>query len=115
MCPINAIIDPIYMPAMRQIIAITQEIVALVTTSFPHGYKDGNIVRIYIPHGFGMWQIDQQFGSIVIASPISFYISIDTRTYDAFVVPVNSDQIAQVVPIGEDAALLTNAIQNVLV
>lgn len=115
MCPINAIQDSVYMPAMRQIIAITREELALVTTSFAHGYHDGNIVRIYIPEGYGMWQIDQQFGSIIVVDAISFHISIDSRTYDPFVVPIIYTQVAQVVPIGEDAAVLINALQNVLV
>ena len=114
MCPIDAIEYSIYMPAMRVITAITQEEKALITTSFPHGYDDASLVRIYIPDGFGMPQINLQTGYIAILNAISFYITIDTRTYDAFIVPALYDQVAQVVPIGEFASTFENALNNVL-
>lgn len=114
MCPIDAIEYSIYMPAMRVITAITQEEKALITTSFPHGYDNQALVRIYIPEGFGMPQINLQTGYIAILNAISFYITIDTRTYEPFIVPALYDQVAQVVSIGEYASTFVNALNNVL-
>ena len=114
MCPIDAIQYSIYMPAMRVIVAITQEENALVTTSFPHGYINGTIVRLDVPAAYGMQQIDHMTGSIFIVSNISFRINIDTRTFSAFIVPIIQDQVAQVVPVGEDADTLNAALVNVL-
>jgi hypothetical protein len=114
MCPINAIQYSIYMPAMREITAITLEENALVTTSFDNGYLDGAIVRIDVPQEYGMQQINHLTGTIAIVSPTSFHINIDTRTFDAFIAPVLPLQVAQVVPVGEIAQLYDSATYNVL-
>ena len=114
MCPINAIQYSIYMPAMREITAITLEESALITTSFDNGYLDGAIVRIDVPLEYGMQQINHQTGTITIVSPTSFRINIDTRNFDAFIVPIIQQQIAQVVPVGEIAQLYDSALNNVL-
>ncbi len=132
----QAIQYPEFQPAMRIVTAITNDFPALVTTSFPHQYVTGMIVRIRLPvptyrnrsnqviAGFGMQQINQQEGEITVGDdPSSFTINIDTRNYDAFVVPPpvrlpNGSfaqlQYAQVVPVGENNAILTAATQNVL-
>jgi len=114
---------PTYQPSMRIITAITQAVVATVTTSFAHQYVTGTTVRLDIPTGFGMTQLNQKVAEIVVTSPTTFTIPIDTRFYDAFVVPTYtllpsgltvSLQQAQVVPIGENNSILTAAVQNVL-
>lgn len=133
---IQAIPNPPFQPAMRVITSITNERLATVTTSFPHQYITGMIVRIRLPvptsrnqdgqviAGFGMDQINEQQGEIVVGSdPDTFTISIDTTDYDAFVVPPDVElpdgtftqlQYAQVVPVGEINAILTAATRNVL-
>lgn len=115
---ISAIANPTYQPAMRIITAITNANPAVVTTSFAHNYNSNLIVRIDIPLGFGMQQINQQVGTITVTGTTTFTINIDTTKYDAFstpsVFPYN-DQLAQVVPIGETSDTLINATVNVLV
>jgi len=104
MCAINALPFPIYQPAMRIIAGITNAFPAIVTTTFDHQYITGTIVRIDIPPGFGMQQINQQTSPIQVLSDTTFSIAIDTTNYGVFSsasdYPENS-QLAQVVPIGE--------------
>jgi len=109
---------PTFQPAMRNITAITNALAAQVTTNIAHQYIDGMIVRIYVPDGFGMTQINQQTGVIAIVDTTNFIIDIDTTNYDPFVIP--SEQPghfftpAQVVPVGELNDMLTAATRNVL-
>jgi hypothetical protein len=117
MCPISAIVSPVFQPAMRIVTAITLSNPASVTTSFPHNYNSGIILRIDIPPGYGMQQINQQVGTITVTGATTFNISIDTTFYDALTTPTTYREMAQLpqcVPIGEINPLLTNATRNVL-
>jgi len=109
---------PTFQRAMRVISAITKANPAAVTTTFAHQYATGDIVRIDVPLGFGMQQINQQTGTITVTGSTTFTITIDTTSYDAFVVPSfpvgQAHQDAQVVPVGEINANLQSATQNVL-
>jgi hypothetical protein len=105
---------PIYRPAMRIVSAITNAYPALITTTFAHDYVDGAIVRLIIPERYGMQQANQLQGAILIVSPTSFYIDINTTLFDPFSQPINARQCAQVVPIGEIAETLKSATVNVL-
>lgn len=110
-------VNPAYKPAMRVISAITNANPASITTTQDHLYISGNIVRIDVPLGFGMQQINQQFGEITVTGDTTFTIDIDTTHYDAFAAapdyPENR-QVAQVVPFAENNSILTAAIQNTL-
>jgi hypothetical protein len=111
---IAAIPFPIFQPAMRIITAITNSNPAIVTTSFNNQYISGTIVRLDIPLGFGMQQMNQQFAPITVLSPTSFSIAIDSTSFDSFIVPGGNLQYAQSVAIGEISQILTAAVQNVL-
>jgi hypothetical protein len=111
---ILAVESPIFQPAMRIVTAITQADQASVTTSFDHDYIDGTIIRFHIPPRYGMYQIDTLFSPITVTGPTTFTVDIDTRNFDAFIVPADPRQYAQVVAIGEDNEILTAAEQNVL-
>lgn len=115
--PILAQTNPIYQPAMRIIAAITNAFPAQVTTTFNHNYSNNLIVRINIPLGFGMQNVNQLQGTITVDSPTTFLISIDTTHFQPFTIPNNypySYQSATVVPVGEDNSILTQATRNVL-
>lgn len=109
-----ALQTPVYQPAMRIITNITQANPAVVTTSFAHNYMNELIVRLNIPNGWGMDQANQLFGDIVVLSPTTFAVNIDTTQFYAFVTPSSPQQYPQVVPFGEDNDTLINAVMNVL-
>jgi hypothetical protein len=116
---------PTFQRAMRNILSISQAESALITTTFDginpgdHGYSTGLIVRLYIPKGFGMMQINELSGPITVINGTQFTMPIDTTTFDAFVIPAfipgwRGGTPAHVVPVGEVTELLTMATQNVL-
>lgn len=110
--------SPTFQRAMRLITNVTQAINAVVTTSFDHQYETGDIVRLYIPKGWGMTQANRLQGEINIESSTSFSIDINTTTFDAFVTPADPSplvsSLAQVVPVGEVSSKLTSATRNIL-
>ena len=109
---------PTYQPAMRLITAISNFFPASVTTSFDHNYETGDIVRLFIPEGWGMQQADQKIGTITVTGATTFDIDIDTYNFDPFIVPPDPSpfiiSVAQVIPIGEINSKLTQSTRNVL-
>jgi hypothetical protein len=103
---------------MRLITAITNSLVAVVTTSFAHQYSTGLIVRFDIPPACGMQEINGLTAAIIVVSPSMFTVNIDTTNFTPFSIPMGAsphvDICAQVVPIGEINELLTQATRNIL-
>jgi len=108
--------DPIFQPAMRIIDDITQAEQAVVTTSFDHDYETGMIVRIYVPHNYGMFQIDGQDAPITVLTSDTFSIEIDTTDYDSFLAPSTPPYLHKTslcVPIGNINNSYNLAVRNV--
>jgi len=116
--PISALPNPLFQPAMRQIVAVTNANPALVTTAFAHNYPDGTIVRLNIPPYFGMLQANQLQGTITNnGNPSQYTINIDTRLFSPFVIPADQwwyNINANCVAIGEDNSTLQAAEHNSL-
>jgi len=107
---------PVYQPAMRVIANITNSFPVTITTTFNHQYVTGLIVRIDVPLGLGIQQLNQMFGPITVTGNTTFTLPIDTTNFDVFVLPVVASgyQDAQSVPIGEVSSMISAATQNVL-
>jgi hypothetical protein len=109
---------PVFQPAMRIMVSISQGNPAQITTSFAHQYNSGCIVRFDIPSACGMQQLNQQTGTITVTGDTTFTVPIDTSLYDSFSIPMSPppsvNTCALVVPIGEDTEFLNSAVQNVL-
>jgi len=103
-----------FIPKERIVIAITNTYPAVVTTSVPHRYQNNNIIRIDIPLGYGMQEINQLFGNTIVLSPTTFSIDIDARNFSPFSIPFAAIQSAQCIPIGEPNEVLYNATFNLL-
>jgi len=98
----TALTNPPPKPALRFIGNITNANPALVTTTIPHLYQSGIIVRLYVPSDFGMYQADQLFGAITVINATQFTIALDTTTFDVYNNPgTNLAKAAMSVPIGE--------------
>jgi len=107
--------QPVYQPAMRLISNITNANPAVITTTFAHNYIDGEIVRLWVPDGNGMTEVDQLFADIVVLSPTTFAFNLDTTYFTPFVYPGNNDAMAPMsTPVGEVTATLKAATTNVL-
>ena len=115
---------PVFQRAMRNILSITQDRNALITTTFDgvnpgnHNYSTGLIARLYVPDGFGMTRLNEVSATITVVNDTQFTIPIDTTSFDAFIVPNYQPGAfgtpAHVVPVGELNNILTEATQNVL-
>lgn len=105
---------PVFQPAMRIITNVTNGFPAIVTTSFAHQYDTGLIIRLILPPGYGMDQVSQKFGEIVVIDDTNFSISIDTTYFQPFVTPSSPSQFAQAIPTGEINSTVYLATKNVL-
>jgi hypothetical protein len=115
---------PTYQRAMRCILTITNANPVVITTTFDginpgnHDYSTGLIVRLDIPLGYGMEQVNQFSGPITVTSPTTFTLPTDTSTFDPFntpsFLPGKFGTPAQVVPVGSVNDILTMATVNVL-
>lgn len=76
--------QPTFQRAMRVISSITRANPAVVVTTTDHQYIDGMIMRINVPKGFGMQQVNQLQGEITRLSDTTFSIDIDTTDMDPF-------------------------------
>lgn len=111
--------NPIYQQAMRLISNITNANPAVVTTTFDHQYQTGMQVRLNMTSDSGMEQINKRTGEIVVTGDTTFTIDIDSTFFDPFIVPVvitppPAQQWPQVIPTGENNAMLSAATRNVL-
>lgn len=101
------IIPPVeWVPEARIITGISQAASAVVTTSVPHGYQIGGIVRLNVPANFGMSQINGQLATITaLPSANSFTVNINSSGYSAFAFPQQAPAFAstyaQSVPVAE--------------
>lgn len=105
---------PVFQPAMRIITNVTNGFPAIVTTSFAHQYDTGLIIRLILPPGYGMDQVNQKFSQINVIDETSFSIDIDTTDFQPFVTPESPTQFAQAIPTGEINSTVYLATRNVL-
>jgi len=99
----------VFSPRRNIVTAITQALPAVVTTSIPHGYFVGDIVRFYIPENYGMQQANLvQVEVVNIPTPTTFETDLDSTNFLPFIVPAMPLQLAQVVPVGEITESLNN-------
>ena len=117
------LIDPIFDPAIRQIAALSymqvgNRFFVLVTTTVPHKYKTGNVIRFSIPLEFGAVALDQLFASVFVTTPTQFLVNFLNDSVplnpDPFVIPASPEQVPLVIPIAEDVDVLSSAEHNVL-
>lgn len=116
--PILAQTSPVFQPAMRVINNITTGQTTTIVTTFPNQYKVGLIVRLNLPDGYSLQELDQKTGTIIeLIDLTTFVIDLDSYGLGLFVAPTEFPldlQEAQVTPVGEVNEQLTNATRNVL-
>ena len=105
---------PEFQPAMRQVIAITPTNPVSVTTSFAHNYFTNDIVRIIVPIGQGMQQINQQYAPITVTGPTTFTMAINGIGFQALNIPVNALNFPQSLNIAEATLGTPGALYNTL-
>lgn len=106
--------NTLFVPASKVVSNITNAVAAVVTTTIPHDYITGEIIRMHIPSGYGMQPMNQQYAPIVVINDTNFSIAIDTTTYEPFMIPTPQLQYAQCTAIGSVNSLLEGAVHNSL-
>lgn len=115
---------PIYQRAQRDILTISQGNPTTITTTYngddaqPHNYLTGLIVRLFIPLGFGIKQLNGFLGPITVISETEFTVNVDSTQFDPFQVPDVQPGFngtpPQVIPVGEVGQTIAQATVNVL-
>lgn len=116
--------NPRYYPRSRRITAITQAASAVITLSVTHGYTVGQAVRIMVPAGWGMTQMNGLLGTITAINTATntITVNINSTGFNAFAFPTSAlasnFSVPQVIPVGEAATspyenLLDDATDNV--
>lgn len=103
--PVN--IPPAFYPKHRFISSITAANPAVVETTVSHGYTVGQQVRMKVPAGYGMVQMDGLLATITAVTAATFTTDIDASAFTAFAWPLTAAAPfthAQVVPVGESSS-----------
>jgi hypothetical protein len=75
------------------------------------------VIRLNIPAGYGMQEVNQLFGPIVVTGSTTFTIDIDTSAFSVYSIAATfpeSYQSAQAIPIAEENSTILYATRNVL-
>lgn len=114
---------PFFYPYRRVITNISQATNAVVSTSSPHGYVAGQVIRFNIPAVSGMIQLNPTsqnnylYATVVtVIDAYDFTINIDTTGFTAFTFPTAvPSQVPvtppEVIPVGENTALALTSTQ----
>lgn len=100
-----------FVPCRQIIQSITNANPGVVTTTAPHGYQNGLYVRLVYPIVDGMQQAQGIVLLITVLSTTTFSIGLDTTNFDSFA-SNSTQQSPQVIPVGEVATTLVNAVVN---
>jgi hypothetical protein len=102
--------DPRFYPRRRFITGITAATSAVITLSVTHGFTAGQAVRIKVPDGWGMTEIDGLIGNITAVNTTTntITVDIDSSAFTTFAFPTSATAAAgtempQVIPVGETA------------
>jgi len=121
--------NPRYYPPARRIVDIVQGASTVIALNVTHNYVVGQQVRIMMPAGWGMPQINGLLGTItaigtaVSTSTNTITVNIDSTGFTAFAWPTSAVSalgigVPEVVPVGEAATvpyanLLDDATRNI--
>lgn len=102
----NAYLAPtIQIPSSLEIIAITRAKPAVLTVSVDsvlqaNTYQEGQQVRLTIPYGYGMQQMNGRTVKILGVSGSTITVDIDSTLFDEFSVPASGQKPASLAPAG---------------
>jgi len=105
----------LFTPGKRVVANITAANPAVVTTLVDHGYSSGDIVRMMVPAGCGMTQMNGLLGTVTVVTAATFSLNIDSTAFTAFNFPLPAAvpfTPAEVVPVGETTASLLDPVRN---
>ncbi len=94
----------IFIPSILLITAITNSYPMVVTVTVPstgsNTYIVGQVVRLFVPYNYGMYQANNLQGQILAINGLNFILDIDSRQFDTFVIPSSGETPASFSPAG---------------
>ena len=101
--------DSRYYPKWRFISSITAANPCVIGTTISHGYVAGQQVKVYVPTGWGMTQMNGLIGTITSVTAATLTLNIDSSAMTAFAYPTSAAaalgmQYPIVVPISESTS-----------
>lgn len=76
-----------FQPSLRIIESVTTGTITEIKTTQDHLYETGLLVRIVIPEEWGMYQLNNVVGEIVVTGSDTFTLPIYSIGYDSLVAP----------------------------
>lgn len=74
---------------VRAIESISNSYPMILTTTVPHKYVAGVKVRFFIPHPFGMQELNGLEGQVIQASGSTLTINLDSTNFSVFSYPIS--------------------------
>jgi hypothetical protein len=109
----------IAIPSSLNITAITQDypmVCTIVVNSVTESntYIAGQVVRLFVPYTYGMFQANGLQGKILSVSGSNISLDIDSRNFDVFAIPAsNAEQPASLAPCGSQNLEYSNLTDSV--
>lgn len=103
----NVTVYNMWNPKKRVIANISQAAAGVVTTLVDHGYTTGQRVRLIVPAGSGMTELNNRLVTVTNINASTFSIDVATTGMTAYTFPLPAASPytpAQVVPVGETAS-----------
>ena len=108
----------IQIPSALLITAITQDFPAVITAEVDdvtasNTYIAGQQITLTIPFEYGMQQANGLTVKILSVVDLDFYVDMNSRSFDAFIVPGDADQPASFAPGGSSNLEYSNVTNKI--
>lgn len=106
-----------FTPTRLPITDITRSMPCVVTTGSDHNMTTGQVIRVHVPKGFGMVELNQKLFSITVLTATTFSlqysqvppaIPVDSSDFTPFIALPVSRFTAEVLPVGSGPTPVTN-------
>lgn len=92
----NPILPPVtFIPGSFLITAITRTIPMQISFTVPSNsentYRPGQLIRLFIPHSYGMQQANNLTCKVISVQPTIISVNVDSTNFDPFVIPNNPE------------------------
>ena len=105
-----------FTPTRLPISDITRAMPCVVTTGSDHNMTTGQVIRMHVPQGFGMVELNQRLFSITVLSATRFSLQysqippaapVDSTNFTPFIALPVSRFTAEVLPVGSGPTPIT--------
>lgn len=108
----------IQIPSALEITAITNSKPMIVTTEADpvnqqNNYISGQLVRLFIPYGYGMQQANGMTAKILLVAGNDFTLDVNSTNFDTFSVPSTGIKPASLSPAGSQNLQYDNSTNGV--